>query len=365
MLKTQENFDMLTFGSITLDLMIEIPKTSPVKIQEENHDHFLQIPLGDKIKFENSVTLCGGGAANSGVGFAKMDLKTALFGVLGDQSNRGFLVSELQRQGVCTDFVTFAKDQTSSFSVILNASNGERTVFHHRTLCEDFNYHTLLEAPKTRAIYVGHLYPGPDNMLEHLPEWKEKNPTSIIGWNPGKTQFNKGIEAFSEVLPAIDVLILNVEEAEHFTGISAETCEITTAPNPSLSGGTYLENWDQGKFGKLVDRADMDYPKVVKDLREIANKFLSMGISQVMITDGGRGAQAFTKNEHFFVPSTKVKKVDTLGAGDAFSVGVLSAKLHGKNLEDQSRWGAENSTGVIQHMGAQAGQLKREDVNAS
>lgn len=351
--KNQENFDMLTFGSVTLDLMIEIPETSPVKINEKNHDHFLEIPLGDKIRFDNSVTLCGGGAANSGVGFAKMGLKTALFGVLGDQSNRGFLISELERQGVCTDFITFAKDQTSSFSVILNAPNGERTVFHHRTLCEDFNHHTLLKAPNTRAIYVGHLYPGPDNMLEHLPEWKDQNPKSIIGWNPGKTQFNKGVDAFTEVLPAIDVLILNVEEAEHFTGIPAQVYEM---------GLDFDQNFSEEKFGIRIDREEIDHPKVVKDLREIAHKFLSMGIAQVMITDGGRGAQAFTKDQHFFVPSTKVKKVDTLGAGDAFSVGVLAAKLHGKDIREQSLWGAQNSTGVIQYMGAQAGQLRWQDL---
>ena len=348
--KIKETFDVLTFGSITLDLMIQIPEDSPVNTIERDHNNFLEIPLGDKIKFNNSETLCGGGAANSGVGFAKMNLNTALFGVLGDQSNRGFIISELKRQGVNTDYITFAKDKTSSFSVILNAPNGERTVFHHRTLSENFNYHTLLSAPKTRAIYVGHLYDGADQLLAHIPEWKKKFPESLVGWNPGKTQFKKGLKYFKKMLPSIDVLILNVEEAEQFTGIIAKKVNVADVDFTST-------------FGKNISRKNMISPTMLRDLRKISQEFLDTGIKKIIITDARRGAQFFSHDEHFNIPSTDVKKVDTLGAGDSFSVGVLSAMLYKKDPATQTVWGAKNATSVIQHMGAQKGQLRLDQID--
>jgi ribokinase len=344
-----QKFDILTFGSITLDILIQIPDKGVVTIDDNPEFPHLNIPLGDKIKFDNSESLCGGGAANSAVGFAKLGLNTGIFGVMGDKSNRGFLISELQKNNVNTDYITFADNSASSFSVILNTWSGERTVFHHRTMCENFNKETLLKAPDSRAIYIGHLYHGPDEMLMAIPEWKAKHQ-GIIGWNPGKTQFKRGLNYFKNICPSIDILILNVEEAELFTEkkskkISWKECNKTIT-------------------GTKISRNINEKISFFNDVREIARLLQNTGIEQIVITDGGRGAQIFAENEHYWVPSQQVPKVDTLGAGDAFSVGILAAKLHNKDLKTQILWGSENSTGVIQKLGAQAGQKTLKELDA-
>ena len=82
----------------------------------------------------------------------------------------------------------------------------------------------------------------------------------------------------------------------------------------------------------------------------------------MIITDGKRGAQIFDENHHFYLPPQEVPVVDTLGAGDAFAVGVFAARLHGKSLQKAIAWGGFNSASVIQKYGAQPGQLKLPEV---
>ncbi|MCK5460743.1 carbohydrate kinase family protein [Candidatus Gracilibacteria bacterium] len=343
-------FDIITFGSITLDILIKAPKKSPIKLLKEKTNQFFKIPLGDKIKIDESIVACGGGAANSATGFSKLGLNTAMFGVMGDKSNRGFLMHELKKAGVCTDFITFAKNETSSFSVILNAWTGDRTVFHHRTMCENFNEKTLMKTPSSRAIYVGHLYTGPDQMLSHIPEWKRKIK-GLVGWNPGKTQFKKGFSFFEEIFPSIDVLILNVEEAEGFTELVSQKIKVSDYTAEIIGE-------------KVIANSELKI-EFMSDCRNLADKFLSAGIAKVVITDGERGAQVFDGKSHFFSPSQYIQKVDTLGAGDAFSVGILSAILHDKPLHEQILWGNFASNSVIQDMGGQAGQLTLDEMKAS
>ncbi len=341
------HFDILTFGSITLDMIIPIPEDSGLDLIEKNKQPFLQIPLGEKVGLKNSFTVCGGGSANSAIGFSKLGFHCAAFGVLGDKSNRKFILSELEEQNICTKYITTAKHQQSSFSVVLCHHTGRRTVLHRRAFSANFNRKTLKNTPPTKALYLSHIYDGPDAILQDLPQWKQQNK-AFIGWNPGSTQFKKGFKAFLDVFPAIDMIILNREEAERFTGIKSKTVRISDC-KASIVGQ------------KVVGLSECTLADI-GDVRELAKKFLSAGVKTVVITDGGRGAQIFEGKDHYYTPSQKTKKVDTLGAGDAFSVGVIAARLHGKSLKEQILWGNYNSNNVIQYYGAQAGQLKQTEM---
>lgn len=343
-----KSFDILTFGSVVLDMIIPIPAEADVDIIETERMDYFQIPLGEKIKINESLTLCGGGSANASVGFAKLGLKSAAFGVLGDRSNRKFLISELESHGVSADYLTTAKHQQSSFSVVLCAYTGKRTVLHRRAVSKNFEAKVLKNAPKTKAVYISHIYEGAESILMSLPAWKKGNQ-AIIGWNPGKTQFRKGFAAFEKVFPAIDVLILNVEEAERFTNLKAKRI--------------LASNCKIRVVGEKVAGHSECSIESLSDVRALAQKFMSAGVKTVVITDGGRGAQIFSSEGHFYSPAQETKRVDTLGAGDAFSVGVIAAKLKGKSLKEQILWGNFNANSVIQHYGAQAGQLDLESMD--
>lgn len=65
---------------------------------------------------------------------------------------------------------------------------------------------------------------------------------------------------------------------------------------------------------------------------DIADAFLKMGASAVVIKLGEQGAYFKTTKEEGLIPGVAVEYVvDTVGAGDGFAVGLLSAKLEGKS----------------------------------
>lgn len=308
----EPKFDVLCFGSVTLDIFI-----SPDEKEVAIRDNAFVIPLGDKIKAEHVFQSCGGSAANTGIGFAKMGFHTGAVGFVGDDEAAHYITSVLKKNNVDIHYLEKSKHEFSSFSVILNAKNGHRTVIHHRNSQEDFDPRHLLNS-NSKALYIGHLYGKSEDMLDAIPQWKTAHPDGIIGWNPGKTQFKKGIKTFSKILPLIDAIIINKEEAEDFTS--------------------------------------------QKGVTSSAQKLLSLGAKRVFITDGGNGAWGFEGQRKEFQAARNKNIVSTLGAGDAFSVGVVTALLKKKDLSTQLLWGSRNAQSVIQKWGAQEGQLSFSQI---
>lgn len=77
---------------------------------------------------------------------------------------------------------------------------------------------------------------------------------------------------------------------------------------------------------KLSDE-DLHWYAGLGDAQTLARGILSLGPKLVFITEGAKGAHAFTADHARFVPSQRVQVVDTVGAGDTFNAGVLAA-LH-------------------------------------
>lgn len=68
---------------------------------------------------------------------------------------------------------------------------------------------------------------------------------------------------------------------------------------------------------------------------DIASYYLERGVKLVVIKLGEEGAYLATENERKQVPGfTVTKVVDTVGAGDGFAVGVISALLEGLSYEE-------------------------------
>ena len=61
------------------------------------------------------------------------------------------------------------------------------------------------------------------------------------------------------------------------------------------------------------------------DFAATARTWLKAGAKVVVITKGGEGAEAFTRKISVTIVSPKVTVVDTVGAGDTFTAGVLSS----------------------------------------
>ena len=69
------------------------------------------------------------------------------------------------------------------------------------------------------------------------------------------------------------------------------------------------------------------------DFKAAAGKWLKAGAKVVVVTKGGNGVEAFTARDHLVKPSVRVKVADTVGAGDTFTAGLLTALSKARKLD--------------------------------
>jgi ribokinase len=87
-----------------------------------------------------------------------------------------------------------------------------------------------------------------------------------------------------------------------------------------------------------------------------------------VITDGPKGAYTLESKEHsekiWHMPMypDPAPPVSRTGAGDAFSSTFTAALALGLSVKDALTWGPVNSMSVVQHIGAQKGLLKKEEI---
>ena len=84
-----------------------------------------------------------------------------------------------------------------------------------------------------------------------------------------------------------------------------------------------------------ISREDLDWLTGTPDAQTVEG-FLSAGPSLIIVTDGGEGSVAHWNGGRIHVPAQKVEVVDTVGAGDTFNAGVLTA-LHERDCLNKER----------------------------
>jgi sugar/nucleoside kinase (ribokinase family) len=116
-----------------------------------------------------------------------------------------------------------------------------------------------------------------------------------------------------------------------------------------------LPGWDEGRL-----LTGCDTPQ------DIARFYRNAGATQVVVKLGPQGAYVDGPEGRAFVPAFPVEKVvDTVGAGDAFAVGVISALLEGATLEQAARRGAWMGARAVQVRGDCEGLPTRAALDAA
>ena len=97
----------------------------------------------------------------------------------------------------------------------------------------------------------------------------------------------------------------------------------------------------------------------------IAEFYHERGVDSVIVKLGDKGAYWSTGGEHGTVPAFPVKRiVDTVGAGDGFAAGVLSAVAEGMSLQEAAARGTVIGSIQITHRGDNEGLPTRAELEA-
>ena len=102
----------------------------------------------------------------------------------------------------------------------------------------------------------------------------------------------------------------------------------------------------------------------IEDCRKAAQKFFEMGVKNVIITLGVRGAFYTNGKEELMVPALKVKAVETTGAGDAFSGGLATAIAEKLPMETTLKFATCTSAISVTRLGSSPSMPYRHEILA-
>jgi sugar/nucleoside kinase (ribokinase family) len=309
------NVKILTFGGATQDVFLS-GKSIHARRDVRSRDYVEQFPLGAKIDVEHVVYDTGGGATNAAVTFARQGLAAGYVGKIGHDPAGAEVVRVLRREGVATDRIVYDSKLSTSYSTILLATNGERTILNYRGASHDLKTKEVaIRTLEADWFYITSLAGNMDLLSKLL---KHANNHGIqVAIDPGNAELAQ-TKKLRALLPLVTVLKANAEELR------------------VLFGGDNLQD--------TVIRAADTCPYVVG----------TNGSAGSYASAGGKLYQAGIYQ--------KVKAIDRTGAGDAFGSGFVAAVAKGLPIEDALTLGSANSTGVVAQIGAKTGILKTQRV---
>jgi len=94
-----------------------------------------------------------------------------------------------------------------------------------------------------------------------------------------------------------------------------------------------------------------------------ADYFHAKGVEVVVITLGDRGVFVSAEGKKTLIPAFHVDAVDTTGAGDAFSGGLLAGLSEGMDLWEAVRFGQATAALSVQKLGTTPAMPWREDID--
>jgi sugar/nucleoside kinase (ribokinase family) len=311
----------LSIGGAMFDLFMSMPASA---IHDCNNTKSFALPLGGKIRVNDVIGACGGGAHNTSVGLARLGCAASFSGVVGSDQWGEAIQNNLEKEGVDTNNLTIIEDEHSSFSLILSSPSGERTILSHKSMDRHFHDVTFDRdaAAAVDAIYLNHLHESTCVIENDIVDILKSLPTTHLTWNPGGQQIDGGIghAGNKALLAQCDLLLLNKEEALTFSGCAT------------------------------VDEA--------------LKALTATGAKIVCITDGGNGSVASDGTQTYSCPAIPAKVVDTTGAGDAFGSAMTWALISGKDLPTALKAGTINASSVVGSIGAQEGLLTETQIQS-
>ncbi|MDD2485938.1 MAG: sugar kinase [bacterium] len=265
-----------------------------------------ELPDKGKLALVSQMELHSGGcAANTGIALAKIGLKTGIIGKVGDDGFGDFMVNACNHYGLDTRGIVRSREMSTSATMVMVDSSGERTFLHHTGANGDFeesdiNYTVVAQS---QLIHIaGHfLMPKFDGRqaaeaLKRIRKMGIKTSLDTAWDATGRWMF-----LLKPCLQHLDIFLPSLDEAQQISGL--------------------------------------------KEPRDIARFFMDCGIELIAIKMGSKGSYATDGENELIMPPFMVEAVDAVGAGDSFVAGFLTGIMRGWDLEKTLKFA--NATGAL------------------
>lgn len=302
---------IVTVGKATQDVFLR--SSNEFAQFEHKGVQYESLPVGQKLALDDVIFSTGGNATNAAVTFARQGLHSKYIWCLGTDIASEVILQSLDKEGIDTANVHQSDEYHSSYSAVLMLSGGERTIFNHKGMMPEGDSPDIDLSAMNGAdwLYVSSL--GDMELLERVVTYAVSQNVRIM-FNPAGSELEES-EKLKALLPDIDILTLNKEEAQ------------------------------------MVVEGDT--------LEELARRLRNY-CDVVIVSDGPNGATATDGKTIVHAGMYEdVPVVDRTGGGDAFGSGFLSQYSQGVSLKDAIIFASANSTSVVQKIGAKEGILHR------
>jgi sugar/nucleoside kinase (ribokinase family) len=274
------------------------------------------IPAGQGLALLEQITMtvAGTGAATA-VDLARLGVKVASVGVVGNDSLGSWLRQRMVEEGVNIDGIAVEDGANTSATMLPIRRNGERPALHVIGANASLSQEHLDWAVIAKAK---HLHFGGTLLLARL-----------------------------DGQPTVDILRaaqgLGLTTSLDLIGLSGLNYEV-------LFGNAY-PHIDY----LLVNEDDALLISGQKTLDEAFTWMFNRGLKNAAITIGAKGAIFFAENQRIEVPAFKVGVVDTTGCGDAFSAGFIAGLIKGLAMTECLDLGVAFGSSVAMGLGSDAG----------
>ena len=267
----------------------------------------------------------GGNAMTAAVNMRKMGIDSAIIGKVGEDMFGNFLEAKMIDMGVNTKGLKKDQNTQTSVSVVLSASDGERTFLHcigtNGTFSiDDIDWDVINEVDYVfvTGTYLMNTFDGKQT-ADFLKKCKEIGKTTLLDvcWD-AKDRWSSVLDC---AMPYIDIFMPSIDEA---IKISGET-----------------------------------------DPEKIADVFFAKGVKKVVIKLGKKGAYLRESKSaaSVIIPTyNKIKAVDTTGAGDSFCSGFITGLVKGLSFEECGLFANAVGTHCVMEKGATTGIKSYDEI---
>ncbi|NVJ49614.1 MAG: adenosine kinase [Gammaproteobacteria bacterium] len=313
-----KNYHIYGIGNALVDIEVEVTPEELARLEIEKGvmtlvDHERQEYLLDALPGTHHKKACGGSAANTVIGAAKLGARCFYSCKIADDELGQFYAADLEREGVTSNLSQLQLEPGSTGRCIVMVSpDADRTMNTYLGITGDISFEQVDEAALKQSewLYIEGYLVSSDSARQAAVKTRELAEreglkTALSLSDPNMVKFFK--DGLTEMIgDGVDLLFANHDEALLFTG--AETLEAA-----------------------------------FEALKRFAKQFV--------VTLGADGALLWDGTNPVKINAYPVEAVDTNGAGDLFAGAFLYAVTHGYSLEKAAKLASFSSARLVKEFG--------------